>query len=111
MEKQIVDNYAKEEKPLLRITEEELKNKGFELMEDGTEEVPKTWGHRKCLELAIQCIPFTNEKSWHLVKVSVFFENVDSSAEWKYTFLRGVKYIHQVDNMFHGFTDRWLEYI
>lgn len=80
--------YPQEGEPWTGITVEELKKKGFEGKEI-------RFVHPKCLNLEVMYSPVDmNWKLW-----------------WHNTQLREIKYMYQVDNMFHGFTDRWLGYI
>jgi len=80
--------------PWTGITEKELIEKGFEkIVEVITDEF--SFYHPK-LEL-LQVKYDETLKSWYLI--------------YRGCTLRLVKYMYQIDNMFHGFTDRWLGYI
>lgn len=95
MEKQVVDNSPKEGEPWTGITEEELEKKGWK-EEEGE------WRHPELpSEIYLQ-----KWDSWAFFwfKDTGEFSPVDEE-------FRGVKYMYQIDNMFHGFTDRWLGYI
>ena len=78
--------------PWTSITEEELEKGGFK--DDGV----GGYIHPKCSNLGVS---FTQEE-WGLYHI------LDKT---NFILIKKIKYMYQIDNMFHGFTDRWLGYI
>ena len=89
--------YPKEGEPWAGITAEELKIKGF-TEKDGD------WRHPKFpKELFIE----EYEGKW----IFMWDDSIDECVGDGPRELRLVTYMYQIDNMFHGFTDRWLGYV
>lgn len=80
--------YPKEGEPWTSITIEEMKIKGL-VEKEGQ------FFHKKFPLLKV-------EYNQDLKSYCLMYEN---------TLLKEIKYMYQIDNMFHGFTDRWLGYI
>jgi len=75
--------------PWSSITAEELEINGFE--DDGT----GTYIHPRCPKLGISFV----QDEWGLYHIP---------DKTNLILLKKVNYMYQIDNMFHGFTDRWL---
>lgn len=88
--------YPAEGEPWTGITTEELEKKGFKLTTSAY------YVHPKCKEIGLQKI----HGEWN-----IFFYPAYTEDEPGVIRIREVKYMYQIDNMFHGFTDRWLGYI
>jgi hypothetical protein len=95
MRKELKRQYPLEDEGWTMITQEELVKVGFEEhIGHASGTVWSNFSHPKCLDFAVRWD--SEEDSWIIVR------QVDGSR------LRVVKYMYQIDNMFHGFTDRWL---
>lgn len=91
-----MSNYPEPEKgePWSGITAEELEINGFEKDHDTFAlDGIVCYYHPRCQEIRI--VP-TITGTWVVYYVKPILR------------LRDVKYMYQIDNMFHGFTDRWL---
>lgn len=88
--------YPKEGESWTMVTGEELKKKGFKLT------TTAHYVHPELPRVAICHLSNgkTISEDWTMVIQGYEEENV--------VILRNVKYMYQIDNMFHGFTDRWL---
>ena len=81
--------------PWSGITVEELEKAGFEV--DERDE----WRHSKLpKELYLNLI---DDEWWFSWDATLPEDEYDNCRD-----VRQVKYMYQIDNMFHGFTDRWL---
>lgn len=114
MPKAKVEPYKPEEgEPWTSITEEELEAKGFKLNEvnivhDVKEHLPEFYNPvYKDLLIKKSIV----ENTW-MIYLAVGYVDPSTKVDLLgYRFLRAVQYMYQIDNMFHGFTDRWLGYI
>ena len=101
MGKQVGDIYPNEGESWTSISGEVLEEKGFEAQGG-------VYIHPKLNILGILYNEYS--ESWRVSIAEPFVnESKQDSIRWKR--LRDVKYMYQIDNMFHGFTDRWLGYI
>ena len=97
-----VEPYKPEEgEPWTGISGEELESKGFKL-HDGIYVHPK---------LPIMGVSYNDYAESWLVSIAEAFVNESSIDSLRWKRLRYINYMYQIDNMFHGFTDRWLGYI
>lgn len=85
------------------INPQELEKKGWSQLNDREFSAPKMASLRVCFN------PVTEAWEMYLAKDPV--KHKDGSTTTKLTYLRLVKYMYQIDNMYNGFTDRWLGYI
>lgn len=97
MKKSVEKQYPQPEKgePWTSITEESLKEKGFHQYND-------IFYHPKLVGIGV----VKGEHAWEIWAYRPTVKDMKDSLNRN--FLRYVKYMYQVDNMFHGFTDRWL---
>ena len=102
--------------PWTGITEEELMEKGFKIEDAGggpSEE--DVWYHP--IYPFIVLLFNENGNLWEMrflipgIQAEVGKEKKESKDVVYNILLRSVQYMYQIDNMFHGFTDRWLGYI
>jgi len=96
--------YPKEGEPWSSITDEELKLKGWIEAIDVEGEIPTFYFHKKCNEVRVM----HDDKGWKLVMLT---GETNGKRREEELCLRRITYMYQIDNMFHGFTDRWLGYI
>lgn len=93
--------YPEEGEPWTDINGEALEKKGWNI-NDGY------YIHSKAPYLGVTYNDYA--ESWLIAIAEPFVnESKEDSIRWKR--LRYIKYTYQIDNMFHGFTDRWLGYI
>ena len=97
--------YPKEGEPWTGISEEELLEKGFKKGEG-----LHSYVHPKLPRMIIVRLYDGRDyrKEW---SISILRGMNDSPLAPDTIIVRDVKYMYQIDNMFHGFTDRWLGYI
>ena len=85
--------------PWTKITSLDLKEKGFlEIARD-------VFYHPKLSSVKVLINDLTD--MW-CVKLSYTFVDKRGKESYRLVWLRDVKYMYQIDNIFHGFTDRWL---
>jgi hypothetical protein len=94
-EKKIYPDHDTEE--WTSITPKALEKAGFEIYQRDI--LDNIWYHPKWP----QCFLSKVHGEWNIFYEKAYQETFDEPVR-----LREIKYMYQVDNMFHGFTDRWL---
>jgi hypothetical protein len=94
---------TKKEEGWTAIDADKLIDKGWTQLSDRHFSAPKISSLRVCFN------PVTEAWEMYLSKDPV--KHKDGSTSTKLTYLRLVRYMYQIDNMYNGFTDRWLGYI